>query len=65
VTWSWGRYRTKQPMAKMSLRVGTCRIYLSDRHVICPLCRVLVLAGTHHECVVDDAGVVRSSDWGE
>jgi hypothetical protein len=52
----------KTPVVKMSLRVGTCRIYFSDRDVRCPLCRAMVPAGTHHECLVNDSGAVLQSN---
>jgi hypothetical protein len=41
----------KKPMAKMPLRVGTCRIYFIDEDVTCPFCETHVPAGRLHECV--------------
>jgi hypothetical protein len=45
----------KKAFVKMSLRVGTCRIFNSHEDVTCPLCRKHVPAGTEHNCVIGES----------
>jgi hypothetical protein len=45
----------KKAFVKMSLRVGTCRIFNSHEDVACPLCRKHVPAGTEHNCTIGES----------
>jgi hypothetical protein len=45
----------KAPTVKMSLRLGMCSLYSTERAMTCPLCNTLVPAGEFHECHVDNS----------
>jgi hypothetical protein len=37
-------------MAKLSIRIGHCKMFVEGMDMSCPLCGVLVQSGQTHEC---------------